>query len=108
MPSTTSAMTSLPPPHRPISTNRQLSEELSRIGRRYHHTQLEHASAALDEQTPDTRHVGSLAVAIDSSRMGELLEALHRFQLEVVEPFRADEGADSVVQVSVQMFSRTP
>ncbi|MCB9678034.1 MAG: TIGR02147 family protein [Alphaproteobacteria bacterium] len=93
--------------HRPIATNRQLSDELSRTGRQYHHVQLEHASRALDEQPPETRWVGSLAVAVDGSRIEEMQQALHRFQLEVIEPFRADAGADTVVQVSLQLFART-
>lgn len=93
--------------HPPISTNRQLTEELSKIGRAYHRTQLEHASVALEEQSSEVRHVASLAVAIDANRLPELRTALHRFQLEVIEPFRVSAGGDTVVQVSVQLFSRT-
>ena len=90
----------------PIATNRQLSDELSRIGRAYHEHQLAHAAAALDLDA-DRRHFGSLTVGIRSDRIGALAEALHRFQLEVIEPFRAGPDADAVVQVSVQMFPRT-
>lgn len=93
---------------RPFVTEQQLPDEFSRIGTAYHHAQLEHAGQALDTQGPATRHVASLALALERTRLPELIEALHRFQIEVVEPFRTPVNADAVVQLSVQCFVRTP
>lgn len=92
---------------RPFASDVQLSDELSRIGKRYHRDQLEHALRALDEQGAHRRWVGSIAVAVEEHRLDELREALLRFQLEVIEPFRArDCTGAKVVQVGVQLFER--
>ena len=93
-------------PSQSVSTDRQLSDELSRYGMEYHHTQLEHASRALDEQGPDQRFVYSSVASVHRKDLEALKEALSRFQLEVLEQFRADVDGDQVIQVQLQMFAR--
>ena len=92
---------------RPIATERELSGELSRLGTEYHQTQLAHAGHALEQLPAERRHFGSLTVAVQADEIPALVQAIHRWQLEVIEPFREVAGGDSVVQVSVQVFERT-
>jgi uncharacterized protein (TIGR02147 family) len=91
----------------PFSTDKELTAEMSHFGRRYHEAQLAHAATALQTMGQSDRYLGSLAVAVREQDLQQLSEALHRFQLSAIEPFRSREGADTVVQVSVQMFRRT-
>lgn len=92
---------------RPLATPRDLGEEDAAFARAYHRAQLAHAEQALEELPADTRHLGSVVVAVDPARLPELRQALHRFHLEVIEPYRVVEHeAPAVVQVSVQLLPR--
>ena len=92
--------------HEAMATVREPQGDASAIAKRYHAEQLAHASDALHEFGPDERYLASLTVAIPRARLPELVEALHRVPLEVTAPFREIEGADHVVQLSVQLFPR--
>lgn len=88
------------------TTGTQLEgDEVSRIARAYHQVQLEHATRALEEQRSETRFVGSMTVAVDGTRLPDLIAALQRFQLDAVQPFRSEPT--EVVQVSFQLFARS-
>ena len=92
---------------RSVATERQLDDEaMARMARAYHRQQLEHASQAIDEVPSADRYLGSLSVAVRRDDLPALIEALHLFQLSVIEPHRAVD-ADLVVQVNVQLFPRT-
>jgi uncharacterized protein (TIGR02147 family) len=94
----------------PLATAREVGEELAELVRSYHASQFEHAGVAMRSFGRDVRHVSSLVVAVPSGAVDELIGSLHRFQLDVIEPFRAepdDLGPVRLVQVSVQLFPRT-
>jgi uncharacterized protein (TIGR02147 family) len=90
-----------------VATEAQIDDDLlAGMARRHHREQLHHASLALDQFDSAERYVSSLSLAIERSRLPELVERLHHLQLELVEPFRAD-APDQVVQLCVQLFPRT-
>jgi len=90
-----------------VATERELDDdELTAMARTYHRQQLAHASEALDAFSQEQRYLGSLSVAIRHDQLPQLVEALHQFQLQVIEPHRSDDP-DMVVQVNVQLFPRT-
>ncbi len=90
----------------PVATDQEIEGDLAQAARTYHAAQLDHARAAMDTFSSDERYLASLTVGIRAEDLPKLVATLHRFQLEVVEPHRSDR-ADSVVQVSVQVFPRT-
>lgn len=95
---------------RPLGTGRRIHDrELSVAARRLHLDQLDHAALALETFGADERFTASVSIAISRDQLPDLIAALHRFHLEVIEPFR--EGPpEQLVEVVVALFprSRTP
>lgn len=74
---------------------------------RYHRAQLGHADRALSGLPVDQRFYGALTLCVPEGSLPELYERLHTLQLELIEPYRDQPGADTVVQVNFQLFRRS-
>lgn len=90
----------------PVATEKLVQGDRAAAARQFHAAQLEHAREAMETLPGNLRHVASVTVAIRRDDLPRLIEALHRFQLEVVEPFRAADP-DLVVQLGAHLFPRS-
>jgi uncharacterized protein (TIGR02147 family) len=76
--------------------------------KQFHRQMLEKASAALFEQAPSSRYVGSQTFAMDSGDLEKASALIERFRRELVELVDQGKHKDQTFHFGVQLFSLTP
>ncbi|MEQ1502058.1 MAG: TIGR02147 family protein [Myxococcota bacterium] len=91
----------------PLGTGQRVTQpDLARAARQLHLDQFDHAGRAIDAHGPDRRFTASVSLAVAHENVPRLIAALHRFHLDVIEPFR-DGPAEQLVDVVVAMYPRS-
>lgn len=70
----------------------------------YHRQMIERAADALENVSPDARHVTALTVCVSADALADMKERVGRFIEEMLERCDSDPNPEQVMQLCVQLF----